>query len=392
MIGTTPWRSVDAVIVGGGPAGAMAAIGLARASKRVLLIEKEALPRYKPCGGGLVWRARESLPFDISAMVERECRQVLVSYKRLQRELMVEDERPLISMVMRPDFDLHLIEHARNLGVEVIETAGNWQLHVWQEQVLIELDGKMIQARWLIAGDGAKSRVARKAGWKPFKHLVPAIECELAVDRETVRRFGGSARFDLDFPSTGYGWVFPKREHLSVGVCSFATLSSGHRKVPLKHTLQEYLRFHRLPDPDEGEQHGYVIPVAPRAEGVAKGRVLLVGDAAGLADPVTAEGLSHALHSGVLAAQAIVAGDEDDSAVIRYSERMDREILPDLRQGRWLSRLLYSSTIVRKAILDCEGERLMARMVRVFCGAGRYRDIQMDTEGLPQSIDDMGGR
>ena len=384
-----PWRTVDAVVVGGGPAGALAAARLAGSGRRVLLLEKERLPRYKPCGGGLVWRARQDLPVDITDCIEHECHRVLISYRQLQKDLTVENERALISMVMRPDFDHRLVEHARALGTEIVEAAGAWRLTRWREGIELNLRGRLVTARWLVAADGARSRAARQAGWGPFRHLVPAIECELDVDRDTLRSFGQAARFDLDFPTEGYGWIFPKRRHLSVGVCSFATMVGRGLREPLKRTLAEYLRRHRLPAP--AHKHGYVIPVAPRAEGVARGRVMLAGDAAGLADPVTAEGLSHALQSGAMAAEAVIDGDADGSAGMRYAERVGRELMPELRRARWLGRMMYSSGSVRNALLDREGRRLADLMAHIFLGDDLYPVMRARWLRLLQGIGRAGG-
>src|SRR4029077_4203440 len=124
-------------------------------------------------------------------------------------------------------------------------------------------------------------------------------------DDATLERFARVPRFDVGTVPYGYAWVFPKTAHLSVGV-----LTTHRGAINLHGQLEEYLRVIGLA-PQSMERHGFVIPVRPRAGPLARARMLLVGDAAGLADPGTAEGISLAARSGRLAADAIIASQLD---------------------------------------------------------------------------------
>src|SRR5262249_46912492 len=137
-------------------------------------------------------------------------------------------------------------------------------------------------------------------GWSALPHLVPALEWEVFLTDDGFERLGGTARFDFNFIDNGYAWVFPKRRHLSVGI-----LSMRRRCPDLQAKLEAYLGCVGITQIQKAERHGYLIPVAPRREALVRGRVLLVGDAAGVVDPITAEGISYAMLSGKLAAAAI---------------------------------------------------------------------------------------
>ena len=135
------------------------------------------------------------------------------------------------------------------------------------------------------------SPTAKTVGWRELPVLAPALEHEIYLNDEDFTRFGAVPRFDFNCIEAGYGWVFPKRTHLSVGILSTHRVHAG-----LQIKLGEYLNQIGITRIEKTEKHGYLIPLAPRFEPLARGRVLLVGDAAGLVDPVMAEGIS-ACHS-----------------------------------------------------------------------------------------------
>jgi len=224
-----------------------------------------------------------------------------------------------------------------------------------------------VTAAFVIAADGATGELARLAGWGDGRHLIPALEYEVHVDDATLDRFARVPRFDVGVVPCGYAWVFPKTAHLSVGV-----LTTRRGAINLHRWLEQYLRVIGIA-PRSMERHGFVIPVRPRAGPLARQRMLLVGDAAGLADPVTAEGISLAARSGELAAEAIVASQLDPPRARAAYRAALRPILAELRVARMLARLLYEHPRARCWMFRRVGQRLVEAITDVFMGARTYR-------------------
>lgn len=365
-------RCYDVAVVGGGPAGASAALDLAVAGAEVVLLEREPVPRYKACGGGLVPRARKALAVDVTDVIELECCAAEINALGVDLNLRIERSEPLISMTMRDRLDYRLVGAAEQAGVRVEAGCAAREVHQDRDRVRLETAAGMLSARFVVAADGALSRVAHAVGWHDSRHLIPALESETYVGDRLFERFGGAARFDIDLLPHGYGWVFPKREHLSVGIASF-------RRGPLDmHALLDsYCARIGLTPIERQERHGSVVPVSPRRDGFVRGRVLLAGDAAGLADPVTAEGLSFAIHSGRVAARILRESRFDPREVqIRYRAELE-EVLDEIRLGRRLARLLFVPPRVRPFIMRLAGRRVAERLADVFCGASTYRSLML---------------
>ncbi|HYL21671.1 MAG TPA: geranylgeranyl reductase family protein, partial [Gemmatimonadales bacterium] len=335
-------------------------------------LEREALPRYKTCGGGLVARAFELLPQEVRGVIERRCE--VAELHLLDRDLHFRAVRsaPFISMTMRERLDQLLATAAVASGAELRAPCRVTGLHPEREGIRLDTDRGAVTASFVIAADGARSDVARLAGWTDERHLIPALEYEVQVDPVTFDRFAGAPRFDVGLVPYGYAWVFPKAAHLSVGV-----LTAHRGPINLHRHLEDYLRVIGLV-PRSMQRHGFVIPVRPRAGPLARGRVLLTGDAAGLADPLTAEGISLAARSGRLAAEAIhgvweAGPPRDPRRVGAAYAALLRPMLADLRVGRWLARLLYDHPRARAWIFRRIGQRLVEAITDVFLGGRTYR-------------------
>lgn len=360
----------DVIIVGAGPAGGAAAIELAGRGLRVALVEKATPPRYKTCGGGVLWRALQRLPGEVRATVERECRVAELVHHRPDLRFRCERDFPIVSMVMRDRFDHALLQIAERRGpIHLHAGTAVEDVGVTSESVTITAAGTSLHTRFLIAADGVNSVVARKLGLPALRGVFPALECEATFANDVMERLGQAARFDFGLVPAGYGWVFPKAGHLSVGV---GTTRRGGVNLP--EVYRRYGEVLQLGAPLSEQRHGYMIPCHPREQLFRHDRVLFVGDAAGLADPVTAEGITAGVVSGQLAARAILGSSPEPRAVRRwYRAALQESLLSDLRVARWLAWLLYERPRWCAALLSRHGRGMSEVMTRVVAGETTYR-------------------
>src|SRR6478735_1282510 len=202
----------DVLVVGGGPAGSTTAYRLADAGVRVLLVDKATFPRDKPCGGGLTMRAVRQCPVDPSPVVEQEVDLVELRF-RYGDAVVRRSERPVIRMTQRRRLDAFLLDAARERGVEVREGA-----KVALDGQRPRVDGTMVACDVLVGADGANGIAAKALGLgEGIVHGV-ALEGNVPYGRVSREAYGRRAVIELaDIPG-GYGWVFPKGDHVNVGV------------------------------------------------------------------------------------------------------------------------------------------------------------------------------
>lgn len=359
-------ETFDVAVIGAGPSGTSSAYFLAERGFKVVLVDKETLPRYKTCGGGFVYRGRNALPFDIKETVEREFKAVTVYFNDLHLRFQEERQYPIISMVMRDNFDHFLTKKALEKNV-VLKQGWNLDKIEKSDSYILYSGEERLRAAYIIAADGVLSPTAKMAGWKETRTLIPALECELTVSEDAMKKWDREVRFDFGGVPYGYGWVFPKRNHLSVGVAVLRKHKAG-----LKNCYQEYLDFLGI-TPLTSKQYGYQIPVSPRTDGFAKDNMLLTGDAAGFADPITAEGISNAIYSGILAAESILEVKNTSKEVASvYESKLREKLLPELQKGVALSAIFYEHTYLRKWVLKFYGNKFCKGMTDIYSGFRSY--------------------
>nr|WP_299033372.1 geranylgeranyl reductase family protein [uncultured Tenacibaculum sp.] len=363
----------DVAVIGSGPSGASTAFYLAQKGISTVIIEKETLPRYKTCGGGFVFRGRKNLPFDIKEVVEKEFHTVDI-YLGEKLHFKTHREEPTISMIMRDSFDNLITQKAKEFGATLLENHKLKGLSFSDDIITLETSQGNFTANFVIAADGALSPTAKMAGWKEdTRKLIPALEYEVEVSDKDFERLSKEVRFDIDAIPYGYAWSFPKKKHLSIGVAS-----ARRTKINLKEYYQEYLKTLGITNIVSESQHGFQIPVAPRTDGFVKNNVFLIGDAAGFADPITAEGISNAIYSGKLAAEAIIESNKKSELAEKlYLEKISENLLPEIKTGLWLSKWFYEQKSIRNIVLKKYGQQFSEAMADVFHGDRSYpKDIK----------------
>lgn len=362
----------DVVIVGSGPAGSLLGFYLAGAGVEVLIIERKPLPRYKPCGGGLTARALACLPFDITPVVE----------DITTRPVMLYDYRPifapratgpLIKMVMRDTFDHFLIQQAQANGAAVQDHTAFVSCRGPSGDLTVKTDRGDVAARLIVGADGAASRVARQLGLRVNRKVMTAVEGECHF-RSTwsIDRFRGSAHFDFGVIPGGYGWVFPKKNHLSVGI------GTWFKPRDLPGYFHAYLRAKGLAGCTRIKPfRGHIIPYEPaRNNQLASRRGIVVGDAAGFADPLTGEGIYYALRGAAIAAKAVLAAlDRGDDFLLPYNREIQRAFMPDMVSARRLSRAVYDCPRWGRYLLTRHGQTLCRAQIDVITGKTSYRAL-----------------
>ena len=301
-------RRYDALVVGAGPAGSATAVHLARGGADVLLADKAAFPRDKPCGGGLTGRALRHAPCDVTPVVEHVVDRFRLRL-RYGRQFTRSHHEPLILMTQRRRLDAHLAAEAENAGADVRLGAPVSEIAVDDTAIAATVAGERVAAGVLVGADGANGIVARSTGLGDG--IVRGVAIEGNVAWETLGRdpYEGTAVVELGVVPGGYGWVFPKGDHANLGVGGWG--SEGPR---LRDHLARLARAHGVAPEELTETKGHRLPMRRIGTASAAGRTLLVGDAAGLVDPLSGDGMYEAFVSAELAAAAILAGDLDGYA------------------------------------------------------------------------------
>ena len=327
----------DVIVVGAGPAGATCARICAREGLKTLLLDKETFPRQKPCAGAVSAQALTLLDFPLpDDVIEKECFGVQIRYH--DRSIVVRKKERIAVLVSRDCFDRFLADKAVESGVRFL--AGEKVVDVTEtgDAVSVSTDKARYESCFLIGADGILSRVARSVR-PPFRkdEMVLASVCNTRAEDIVIdQRLHDTIAIDFGLAPLGYGWLFPHRGYFSMGIAGLASEFFEPRK-----TLSEYGRSLHV---NLEAIRGHFIPLGGIKRRIAANRILLVGDAAGFADPFHGEGIAHAVISGKLAAGAVIDclknGHEPATAVSRYTGECEQLIRKQLRISLYMARLL----------------------------------------------------
>jgi geranylgeranyl reductase family protein len=363
----------DVIIVGAGPAGSLLAYLLASQNARVLLIDKKHLPRDKPCGGGLTPRALALLPFEIGEVVEEYAYSV-EAFVNGKPAFVVHRDHPLITMVMRSRLDHFLAMKAVRAGATLEDGVTFNALHPSGDGLSIHTSEGIFKGGLIVGADGVNSRVARALGLEVRRQVMKAVEGEVYhPDFSFSRLFRNTAHFDFGQIPEGYGWIFPKRDHLSVGV-----LSMSRRVKLMKPYFNAYLAAKNIHASAKVKPFlTHLIPIVPdKGSILATERGLLVGDAAGFADPITGEGMTYAFRGAHIACSvimdALISGPKRLEA---YTPILRKGLGHDLIFAKRFAYLLYKCPRFSARIIRAHGGRLGDLHIGVIQGERSYESL-----------------
>ena len=383
-------RDADILIAGGGPAGAWAARRLAEAGARVRIFDASH-PREKPCGGGLTARSLDLLGGAIDALPS-----VSITSVRFQAPPVRGPEyphaprsapsvslpvgtgsghvpaRPVSRLVTvdRTRFDALLLESAQRAGAELVRSRVT-AVDVSRDAVTLRTRTQSFRGRHLIGADGAASLVRHRLAQRlPRSSLSIALG---AYVRDT-----SSSDIVIRFVNRppGYIWSFPRTDHLAIGICAPAGQADPRA---LRRQLDAWLAAEGLAAGRRVEPYSWLIPspdgTACQAGVPGGDRWLLVGDAAGLVDPLTREGIYYALLSGARAADALLA--DGGSASARYAEALRADVLPELALAIRARRSFFWPTVSRLWVdALAESPRVRALGLAVVLGEVGYHHLR----------------
>ena len=396
--------SSDILIVGAGPAGCAAAYDLARGGKRVLLLDKRIFPRHKACACGLTRKTLKALRYSVEPVVERVCHEITLQQAApdaAHREVRVRTRNAICAMAVRERFD--------DFCLQQTVQAGAVELHKIESILSLEEDTtgvtlrvataegeRELRAPILIGADGSNGQTRRltetadnqEPGWYERGF---ALEATIPYSALPTTLPQGDAPHDLIFDfapiAGGYGWLFPKGDHINIGIGAFAPddaapeQTAARLKTVSRQLLADYTQ-HKLGldiaalDPSLTHVTGQHLGMGGHRY-TPRGRVLLTGDAAGLVDPLTGEGIHSAIVSGQAAAIAILSNEADMASAyatqlaplqqtLEFSHRAARSFYKTPERGFKVMRTPILRGLVLKTYADgLPHTKLLGRLAKI---------------------------
>lgn len=355
----------DCIVVGAGPAGASAAYHLAKRGRSVLLLEKQTLPRYKPCAGGVSPAIAQWFDFDFSPAIAQKVDQIGYTWKLEDPvHAKLESLEPMW-MVQRDVFDHFLVQQAQKQGAELRDNTAVTGIEFKSDRWQVNTANGPVEGRYLIAADGAEGPMSKWLGFKEPKRRVGAT---LEVKTPGIQQT--DVKFEFGMVKNGYLSLFPKGDACSIAAANFRDANASE----LQKTLADYASQSGI-DVTASQSFTHALCLWDGHQKLHTQNALLAGEAASVVDPLIAEGVRPSIFTGVKAAEAIDAALAGSSnALETYSKIVSEEWGADMVWAQRIAGafyrfpgLAYKKGIKRPAATTYFG--------RILCGQMRYSDI-----------------
>lgn len=355
-------ENFDVIVIGAGPSGSSTAYNIKKfyPAASVLLLDKAVFPRYKPCGGGVSPDVQNYLDIHFDEAIN--C--------RVEKAALLFNQQKIITdcamwMVRREQFDDFLVKKAVERGV-TLKT--NCLVNDINNDVVKTSLGDFV-AKIIVLAEGSSGKLLKKINIKTNNNLAAALEYEHMQTHDDAE-----LQIDFNQNKTGYAWVFPKSDGLSIGVGRFAQTKKIESESGLPAQLKKYLQTNTVSEIDKTKWHGHPVQLYRKKQKLVYHNLILVGEIAGSVDPLTAEGIRPSIKSGFLAAKAIATAlSKNNLRFLRdYNKTFHREIGRDYRYARITAFLLlhYFDKVMRSFIT----KRAADAFAKIFSGKAAYRD------------------
>lgn len=320
----------DVLIVGAGPAGTSATVDLCRQGKTVLLLDRHSTPGHKACAGGLTIKTSTTLGYPVDPIIETRCRTLVIG-NGFHRKTRFSGRNAVCAMAVRSRLDAFNREKAMASGAIFQKIQRIDSVEERESFVEVATSNSSIRAGFVIGADGAVSRIRKLTnGFEGIRYGF-ALEGIIPWKKSKMPEMA----FDFHATASGYGWIFPKKDHLNIGL-----YTRDHTTPLTKDALVRYA-LKRLGTEDVRKISGNRMGMGGWRYHPKSPRVLLTGDAAGLVDPLLGEGLYNAVKSGRLAARAILTAMATDRSAASLYDRLLTPIRRDLLCGHLCALWFY---------------------------------------------------
>lgn len=356
---------MDVVIIGGGPAGSVAAKKLSDDGFTVTLFEKDKIPRHKHCAGFIsqkTIRLLESTDIDIrDTLSELKGLHIRCGNATLELKL-----GSLAGNVIREEFDSHLIRRARDSGARIIDASRVVDISRSEDgKYVVQSENAAEECDIIIGADGVNSFVRRHLGIQyDLDKLGVTVEAEIPVGVGALSGFRDTNYYDIGYVPNGYGWVFPKTKSGTVNAGIWVPRDDAQKLgQPLFDTFSRYIRDHDLSG-HKVEPHSFLIPCKGTVDKLGEGNIVLIGDAAGFVG-LAGEGIPYAVESGFNAAEAVKIHCSENNSLVEEYQSTCKELMEEINDYHVkLNRFFFKPTLFRRTIKLIEKDEYASSLMQ----------------------------